>query len=260
MRTARAKSLQPAIQLLSKGVIRLEGVEGQRAVAYRLTRSRRARYVRLTINRFNEVVLTIPAGCSPERGLRFMRMKSEWLLRHLRANGSPETLHGFLRRRGFVAVDGGKVMIDWKTDVAEPFLRHRPGMEKLLLGFDFERHEEADLKDILRQFAAETLSRRTFQLAAMRGLPVNKVSVRDQISRWGSCSAKRNLSLNWRLLLLPPEIKDYVIWHELAHLVEMNHSHRFWKALADFDPRALHHDNVLTQITNRIMAIGRSPK
>jgi predicted metal-dependent hydrolase len=55
-----------------------------------------------------------------------------------------------------------------------------------------------------------------------------RVSVRDQATRWGSCSTSTNLAFNWRLVLAPPEVLDYVVVHELAHLVEMNHGPAFW--------------------------------
>jgi predicted metal-dependent hydrolase len=257
MKQGQPKSV-PAIQLLDKGVLRLDSDHGKLAVSYRLTRSRRARYIRLTINRNNEVVLTLPAGCSFDRGLRFMRTKTEWLTRHLREMAPPETLYGFLRKRGFLAVKGSEVGIDWRTPAEGPWLHYRPENERVVLAFDPLRDDEGQLKSLVRQLAAETLSERAHALAALHGLPLNKVSVRDQISRWGSCSARKNVSLNWRLLLLPPEVKDYVIWHELAHLVQMNHSNRFWGLLERLDPKAYHHDNVLSQVTNRIMAIGRT--
>ncbi len=253
----RHRRAAPALQLLDKGVLRLDSEKGGLAISYRLTRSRRARYLRLTINRANEVVLTIPAGCSLERGMQFMRTKEAWLRRHLTEITPPETLYGFLRKRGFLAVSGGETAIVW-DEAREPCLRFQRATNRVAIAWDPERHTESQLKRLLRQFAAETLAVRTRELASRHRLPLNGVSVRDQVSRWGSCSAKRNISLNWRLLLLPPQIKDYVIWHELAHLVEMNHSSRFWKVLGEFDPQAEHHDNVLSQITNRIIAIGRT--
>lgn len=257
MKKGQPKSV-PAIQLLDKGVIRLESDGGNLAVAYQLTRSRRARYMRLTINRHNEVVLTLPTGCSLDRGLAFLRTKAGWLRRHLLRISPPETLREFLEKRRFLAVNGADVQIEWRTDAIKPSLNYRRGDDQLLINFDPRRHTEAMLKSLVRQVAGETLPERTQELAARYRLPLNKVTVRDQISRWGSCSAKKNISLNWRLLLLPPQIKDYVIWHELAHLLQMNHSVRFWNLLERLDADASHHDNVLSQMTNRIMAIGRT--
>lgn len=248
---------RPAIQFLDKGEMRLAAEGGELAVVYRLHRSRRARHLRLTINRHNEVVLTLPAGCTPERGLAFMKTKTEWLRRHLLRAQPPETLSGFLQARGFLAMDGAKVVIDWQRPTGRPGLRYDRRNGKVVFDFDPERNEEGQLKSLLRQCAATALPRRTLNLAAVHALAVNRISVRDQISRWGSCSAGKNVSLNWRLLLLPPEIQDYVIWHELAHLVELNHSSRFWTLLERFDPLALVHDKTLSRITNHVMGMGR---
>lgn len=61
---------------------------------------------------------------------------------------------------------------------------------------------------------------------------VNRISVRDQKTRWGSCSSKRNLTFNYRILFLAPHLRDYVIVHEICHLKEMNHSKKFWDLVA----------------------------
>ena len=61
---------------------------------------------------------------------------------------------------------------------------------------------------------------------------VKRISIRDQSSRWGSCTSAGSLSFSWRLILAPPYVLDYLAAHEVAHLVEMNHSARFWKVVA----------------------------
>lgn len=68
------------------------------------------------------------------------------------------------------------------------------------------------------------------------GVRYNAVRIKSQRSLWASCSAKRNLNFNWRLFLAPPEVLDYVVIHELAHLVVMRHSKRFWSLVAKWCP------------------------
>jgi len=80
----------------------------------------------------------------------------------------------------------------------------------------------------LRRLAARELPVRVAELAAPHQLAVQKVTVRNQRGRWGSCSRRGSISLNWRLIQFPLAVRDYIIFHELAHLREMNHSDRFW--------------------------------
>lgn len=81
----------------------------------------------------------------------------------------------------------------------------------------------------LRARAMKELPPRLFELAGRHGLVVTRVSIRNQRSRWGSCSPKGHIALNFRLLLMPPEVCDYILIHELMHLRQPNHSIRFWR-------------------------------
>ena len=77
--------------------------------------------------------------------------------------------------------------------------------------------------------ARSELPRRLLELAAAHGLTVTRISIRNQKWRWGSCSRDGHICLNWRLVLLPERVRDYVLIHELMHLKRMDHSPRFWK-------------------------------
>ena len=79
-----------------------------------------------------------------------------------------------------------------------------------------------------REFAKTFLSKRTSELSEKHGLRFGRLVVRSQRTKWGSCSANRNISLNWRLISTPERVIDYVILHELLHTKAMNHSQRFW--------------------------------
>ncbi|HVH77871.1 MAG TPA: SprT family zinc-dependent metalloprotease [Stellaceae bacterium] len=90
--------------------------------------------------------------------------------------------------------------------------------------------------DHLKALAKREFTARARILAARLGKSVTRVGVRDPKSRWGSCSSKGALSFSWRLILAPEAVADYVVAHEVAHLVEMNHSPRFWKVVASLVP------------------------
>ena len=81
----------------------------------------------------------------------------------------------------------------------------------------------------LRKVAATKLPPRVFEFALAHQLSVQRVTIRNQRSRWGSCSRQGTISLNWRLIQTPPFVRDYIILHELMHLRQMNHSPRFWQ-------------------------------
>ena len=83
----------------------------------------------------------------------------------------------------------------------------------------------------LRAKAAAELPPQLLALAAREGLTVNRVTIRNQRSRWGSCSSRGHITLNFRLMLMPPEVREYILIHELMHLKQANHSIRFWRCV-----------------------------
>jgi predicted metal-dependent hydrolase len=86
--------------------------------------------------------------------------------------------------------------------------------------------------DFLKREARRDLQKAAERYADMLDVKVKRLSIRDQSSRWGSCTSSGSLSFSWRLILAPPFVLDYLAAHEVAHLVEMNHSPRFWKVVA----------------------------
>ena len=88
----------------------------------------------------------------------------------------------------------------------------------------------------LHRLAAVELPPRVFHHAQQHGADVRRVTVRNQRSRWGSCSRRGTISLNWRLLQTPPFVTDYIILHELMHLRQMNHSPAFWREVEQVCP------------------------
>lgn len=97
-------------------------------------------------------------------------------------------------------------------------------------------HVDRRVADFLRREARADLEKASRQCAQMLGLAIKQVSIRDPSSRWGSCSTTGVLSYSWRLILAPPYVLDYLAAHEVAHLVEMNHSPRFWRVVDKLCP------------------------
>lgn len=92
------------------------------------------------------------------------------------------------------------------------------------------------IMEALRFLAERYLSQRLAYWAGMMGLKYNRLTLKNHKTKWGSCSSKKNINLNWHLILLEPDLIDYVLIHELAHLVELNHSSRFWAIVARYYP------------------------
>jgi predicted metal-dependent hydrolase len=98
-----------------------------------------------------------------------------------------------------------------------------------------------------RTEAAKVISERIDKLSSQMGISYKQISIRGQKTRWGSCSRKRSLNFNWKLIMAPEPVIDYVIIHELAHLKEMNHSKKFWELVAQYCPTWREHKKWLKQ-------------
>lgn len=102
--------------------------------------------------------------------------------------------------------------------------------KEIQTGRDFTR--KAELHRWQRTYAHNFLSARVAELSASHRLPFNRLFIRSQRTKWGTCSTKGNISLNWRLILTPKHVIDYMILHELVHTKLLNHTHLFWVHLS----------------------------
>jgi predicted metal-dependent hydrolase len=200
----------------------------------RLRRHRRARRYTLRIAAATrEVILTIPPRGTLKEAREFAQKHGGWIAARL--GRLPETVrfaHGVL-----VPLRGVPHRIV-----------HRPGLrgtvwvetngaqEPLLCVAGQAPHVDRRITDFLRREASHDLQTASLRFAGALGLSVRRVAVRDQASRWGSCSSTGVLSYSWRLILAPAFVLDYLAAHEVAHLAEMNHSARFWRLVQRLCP------------------------
>jgi hypothetical protein len=203
----------------------LEGEAGAMPIEYR-RRVNARRYILRVNAAGNGGCVTIPRGGSLAEAKSFAKRNARWLEERLRRREAEKS-----------AIDSDNVWFRGEEmPVAALAVQIFPDGTDLRSGIE-TRDAGVGIKQALWQLARRELPGRVAELAARYGLTVRRVAVRDQRSRWGSCSARGVVSLNWRLVQTPEFVRDYIIVHEVMHLREMNHSSRFWKLVAEAFPR-----------------------
>jgi len=192
-------------------------------VVYRRHARARNYVLRLLANK--TVVVTVPRHGTQKFAREFVESRKGWLEKQWRMLEAQKPPPQTLRPGMEILFRGGREML--------ALLASGPTPEVILadqrIAFD---PADPDIRPAvekhLRRLAVTELTRRVGELAAQHGCQVKRVVVRNQRTRWGSCSCHGAISLNWRLIQLPEQVRDYIIIHELMHLRHLNHSPRFW--------------------------------
>ncbi len=204
----------------------------------RLKRNSRARRFILRINESRrEVSLTIPDKSSEKAALDFLNRNHDWVKQRLDKlpdnapfiNGAVIPLRGTPHEIHFVNKNSNNEIVR----VIRGFTND--DTSKLFVA-GLKNHAPRRLRDWLKKQAKIDLKKRVDYHAARLELTPKRLSVRDQKSRWGSCSSTGALAFSWRLILAPEKVLDYVAAHEVAHLEEMNHGPNFWKLVKQTMP------------------------
>ena len=199
------------------------------AVTVAVKRSHRARRATLRIPSGGAPVVTAPMTMSDVVIDRFVRGHTGWLAERLAplafVDGVVFPLRGVDHRIRHTPGRRGTVWIEEEGD------------EKLFCVTGHEKYLVRRVTDGLKRMARSDLEEASLRHAAAVGRKVTSVRVRDTRSQWGSCTRKGALSYSWRLIFAPAFVLDYVAAHEVAHLVEHNHSDRFWRLTEQLAPR-----------------------
>lgn len=189
----------------------------------------------------DEVVVSAPRRTSRRTMEQFVRERRPWI---------EQSLNDLHRRRkqqlANLRYDEGYILLRGHWKPVEVRIVKAGGAKAVLRETDTTvvlssrekpRHITVhELQQFYRRIAKNELKLRCRQLADEMGSAINRVYVRNQQTKWGSCSSKRNVSLNWRLVKCPEAVRDYLIIHELCHLKEMNHSKAFWSLVEQHMP------------------------
>ena len=222
---------------------------------YQLRISRRARRLRIDVSAQRGVVVVVPEGTPDDIVRRFVRAKEGWI-RRARSRVAAEAAR---RARPDEAVPE---QLDLRA-VGEEYVVERVAGQQRRIRRDGTRVWVADdtdaavrsaLAEWLKGRARRHLVPRLDELAQHHGMRFARSAVRGQRSRWASCSGRGTISLNYKLLFLPPALVDHVMLHELAHTRHLDHSARFWQLLARMDPHWRTHHAALTRATRWVPA------
>lgn len=201
-----------------------------------LRRHAQARRIGLRVDpRRDALVLTLPPRTAERTGLAFLREHADWALAQLDAlpprvpfaDGARTPFRGVehLIRHDSAARGRGAVRIEAGPDET-PTLAVAGAAE----------HLPRRVADFMKREARAAIRPLVARKAAALGVRAGRIVLRDQRTRWGSCTAAGDLNFSWRLIYCPPEILDYVVAHEVAHLRHMDHSPAFWATVAEIAP------------------------
>ena len=219
-----------------------------------ITHSNRARYLRLKLSHTGTLNVVVPRGVSLSDVEAFVVSQSGWIEAKLKELNPQACQFTKPEQLNLLYLDESWNLA-YLPDAKSQTL-------KLRVNGDYKldcsgRVDDADLlRKVLGKWlkhkAEQVIPKRLENLAERHGFHFNRVTIRGQKTRWGSCSSQKNINLNYKLLFLEAAVVDYVLIHELCHTIEMNHSRRFWDLVADCDANYKQHDKLLNAFSRTL--------
>jgi hypothetical protein len=207
-------------------LLRIDG----RAVEVTMRLNPRARRLIVKVHpSTGEVSVVAPSQRALDRALDFARGEAPWIARQLAR--VPEQVELVVGAR--IPFRGIECSIRQAQTGRGPVWQDQDGDLRVS---GRAEHAPRRVLDFLKREARKALEARSLEFAARLGTRPRRITVRDTASRWGSCSANKSISYSWRLILAPGFVLDYVVAHETAHLLEMNHGPRFWRLVRSLTP------------------------
>ena len=201
-----------------------------------------------------EALITKPRWVSVAEAVEFLEKNARWLLEAAEKIRPKKKLADYLKDGGKIYADGGAYEVDFITSRTSPFYVDDAENAKLVIAAREENFGKDAAAQVLK-FAAKKLEKLCREESRRTALEFSRISLRDQSGRWASRSTSGALSMNWRLLLLEPELQKYVVCHELAHTKFMDHSVSFWIFLNRICPDAQKLDRRVSAKAAEIFAV-----
>ena len=205
-------------------------------IDYKVRTSARSRHVRLSVSQHSGVVVVVPRGFDISKISEIIVKKEQWIRRSIekvRWTGSAIEIPTRINLRSIGFSFG--VVVEYHSNRRNRLVEEN-GTLKLCIDSRSKRVPFNLLKRWLREKSAAILLPWLEKVSEEHGFSYNGGAVRNQRTRWGSCSVKKNINLNQALVFLRPELVEYLMIHELCHTVEMNHSKKYWELVARHCP------------------------
>jgi predicted metal-dependent hydrolase len=215
---------------------------------YRL--NKRAKRISIRLTEFGDVIVNVPKESMRLKAEKFVLENLPWIHSKVAAvkskgdrSNSPLINLKIETGEKIILFDDSIYTLELKL-ASKNYYKLNEDSEKLVLYADKKISNQSDLHKaylkLLKKFyvdsAREIFEERSAFFANKLGVGFNKIAIKDQSTRWGSCSSDKNLNFNFRVLLAPERVLDYLVIHEVCHLVEMNHSSKFWNLVESLMP------------------------
>jgi predicted metal-dependent hydrolase len=230
-------------------------------ITYTLRRSFKARRVRLEVRQQTGLTVIVPRSYPISQLYGLLKSKERWISRNLARFNQLELLSAPKELRNGDSIP----YLGRELELVQQESHHGDSIalmgNKLALRPDLFNNGllELALEQWYRSEAARLITEKTTKVSSDMGINYKRIVIRGQKTRWGSCSHKKNISFNWKLIMAPEPVVEYVIIHELIHLKEMNHSKRFWELVAQYCPDWQQHKKWLKQheadLTTKLCAL-----
>lgn len=213
-----------------------------RQLDYEIRSSIKAKSLRMKMTARNGLTVIAPKGLNEKQVVELVAGKRDWIATHLTQFDEVRHLLGETPTASPQAFDLPALAESWRVEYHKTQSRNvgartdQPGRVLVYGMVDDDERCKTALRRWLARRAKETLSFRLENLSTETSLKFNRLTIKSQRTRWGSCSATGVISLNCKLLFLPREMVRYVLIHELCHTLERNHTIRFWSHLRQFEP------------------------
>lgn len=215
-------------------------IEYEKSIIEFTVEHRQRRSFEIRVKPPGTVSVVAPKGAKEAYVVKLVESKAKWIVRKLseiKEMESRRCKRDYKDGETFMYLGADcQLQVVRDRSVAKPIVKLSQGRLRVETGLSDKEYLRAVLESWYRQKAAENIKGRVGHFSKLIGVEPNVIRIKEQKKRWGSCSSRGSLNFNWRCVMAPMEVIDYIVVHELCHLVHMNHSSEYWALVGRIMP------------------------